>query len=690
MKKILSFLVLFIAFTFPALAENIDSYDITIDIQESGELLVSEKITYNFGSQKKHGIYRDIPNTITVNSVKSSVGLDNFTVTMDGNHVNYKKMSISSPDSGENTRLRVGSKNIYISGIHTYEISYSVKKGVYKSSTDHLKDAIRWNVIGTGWKIPINQSTTTIYLPQILNKGMSSINTFTGAYGSTNTIATYDWAQNNVITINSGYLSAHEGLTFELTYPKDTLLQSSDFIIPISSRPVPSRMNNNSYSRTASNDPKVRNFTSIEKYLSFGIFLLFLLFLFSQLKKGFVDERSVAVQYDIPKDMTVLKAGLILDKSADAEDFAAAIIELAELGYLEIEDTSKESEGIIGSISSFLKLNPPVLTRTDKRDFDLSFEQKAVLNNILFKEGDTFTMGFSGGSSMRNSNRKKITVPILGEISVIESGRNKARRILEEFEDLNDKLYQWSIHRGYMADNPKTEKRSFILKSLLFILPLLALVLYPAIGTELIIPLGFVMIFPVVFVLAGVAKLNSKGGSGISGKIKKASSMVTLVIGTAVPLFIISSMVEISISEIIFSPYLFLILTISIVGMNYKKIGSFTQKGAEVQKQLLGLKEFIKTVESNKMERLLKEDPLFLEKLLPYAVLFNEAEHWIEFYSELNVNRPGWYSGNIVALGGFSSIANDTITPPSSSTGGSSGGGGFSGGGGGGGGGGSW
>ena len=41
-------------------------------------------------------------------------------------------------------------------------------------------------------------------------------------------------------------------------------------------------------------------------------------------------------QYELPKDMTALRAGLLIDQSADNKDFAAAIIELAQRGYLDI------------------------------------------------------------------------------------------------------------------------------------------------------------------------------------------------------------------------------------------------------------------------------------------------------------------------------------------------------------------
>src|SRR3989338_4408048 len=42
-------------------SEMIRSYDVSIDVEKSGEILVSEEVYYDFGSNYKHGMYRNIP-----------------------------------------------------------------------------------------------------------------------------------------------------------------------------------------------------------------------------------------------------------------------------------------------------------------------------------------------------------------------------------------------------------------------------------------------------------------------------------------------------------------------------------------------------------------------------------------------------------------------------------------------------
>lgn len=41
--------------------EHIDSYDVHIQVQPDGSLLVVERIAYDFADEPHHGIYRDIP-----------------------------------------------------------------------------------------------------------------------------------------------------------------------------------------------------------------------------------------------------------------------------------------------------------------------------------------------------------------------------------------------------------------------------------------------------------------------------------------------------------------------------------------------------------------------------------------------------------------------------------------------------
>lgn len=130
-----------------------------------------------------------------------------------------------------------------------------------------------------------------------------------------------------------------------------------------------------------------------------------------------------------------------------------------------------------------------------------------------------------------------------------------------------------------------------------------------------------------------------------------------------------------------------------------------TKKGTLLYQKLLGFKEFIKTVEKDRLQEFLKQDENYFDKVLPYAIVFDIADTWKDKLKGLEIPPPKWYSGSYGA-GNFNTLlfmnsldkSMNTMTntfyssPHSSgSSGGSfSGGGGFSGGGFGGGGGSSW
>lgn len=130
-----------------------------------------------------------------------------------------------------------------------------------------------------------------------------------------------------------------------------------------------------------------------------------------------------------------------------------------------------------------------------------------------------------------------------------------------------------------------------------------------------------------------------------------------------------------------------------------------TKKGTLLYQKLLGFKEFIKTVEKDRLQEFLNQDENYFDKVLPYAIVFDMADKWKDKLKGLEVPPPKWYSG---AYGGanfntllfmnsldhsMNEMTNSFYSSPhsSGSSGGSfSGGGGFSGGGFGGGGGSSW
>lgn len=127
-----------------------------------------------------------------------------------------------------------------------------------------------------------------------------------------------------------------------------------------------------------------------------------------------------------------------------------------------------------------------------------------------------------------------------------------------------------------------------------------------------------------------------------------------------------------------------------------------TGKGTELLQKLQGFKEFLKSVEKDRLKEFLKQDENYFDKILPFAIVFGIADTWKDKLAGLDIPPPTWYVGSYHGYNSalFMSSLNSSLNQmsdsfysspkSSSSSGGSFGGGGSSGGGFGGGGGGSW
>jgi uncharacterized membrane protein len=110
-----------------------------------------------------------------------------------------------------------------------------------------------------------------------------------------------------------------------------------------------------------------------------------------------------------------------------------------------------------------------------------------------------------------------------------------------------------------------------------------------------------------------------------------------------------------------------------------------TVEGARVLERVLGFEEFLRRVEGDRLERVVKTPEMF-ERLLPFAMAFGVERKWAKAFEGIYREPPTWYVGSTTGpfdLNGFSSRLGDLSTRAEStmsSSPRSSGGSGFSGG----------
>ena len=133
---------------------------------------------------------------------------------------------MGSAQAGDIIRLKIGSATTYVTGKHLYKISYRVKKGVLPAAQNEQNDAVRWNIIGTGWQIPITDIEANFFLPPSLSQHDIALSSYTGRYGVKSSTATTHWVNAKHLQVKVQSLNSYEGATVEMAYPANILDQN--------------------------------------------------------------------------------------------------------------------------------------------------------------------------------------------------------------------------------------------------------------------------------------------------------------------------------------------------------------------------------------------------------------------------------------------------------------------------------
>ncbi len=520
-------------------AEKIDKYDVNVHILEDGKLDIVEKIVYDFTPNKRHGIFRYIP--LNKNIIKL------ISIKIDNHQANYEELY-----ENNNIVFKIGDKDKLITGKHLYTIHYTIDKAVFAKNEN--QNGISLNVIGTGWKVDINNIKIDIFLPQKLK--MAKLNFFSGQKGNTTHNLIIQKISPTHYIIKKDKLFPKEGITFDVIFDKNLI--------------------------------EVKKLSLTWVYI-YSILLILLAYFYYQKHK--IPYIATSAQYYPPKDLDILKVGILIDQIADEKDISTAILDLATRGYLKIEATKN-------TILKVFSTEVIVLTKLKEAD-GLDTDEK-MLFNAIFYNSDQFIL-----------SQKDTSV---------------ALRLRNSITKIDSWLYDWAVRNKYFKENPNKTKTSFLLKFVLIALPFVLYAFYESYNFYGDLVFTQIVISLLVVIGLSVVILSKDIKSRLFGVV------FTLFAG------FIFMMSEAGVSTFILSilPFVFIVYFAS-------KVSAYTPKGIEKLKYLIGLKEFILKVEKDKIEFLLKENPNYLDETLPYAVLFG-AKHWFDFYDEFNI-KPTWYYG---------------------------------------------
>ncbi len=310
LRRALAALAFAVLATAPALAEQIERYDVDVFLSASDRVTVEERILYDFGREQKHGIERWIPTRYGRGySADYRIALEVESVT----DASGAKLRVSERRDGPNLVLRIGDPDVTVSGVREYRIRYAVRRG-FLWLKDH--DEFYWNATGNEWSIPIAAASVRVYLPGSDSSRVKAL-CFTGSQGSVASDCAIEHGSGSLGFATTQPLGAREGLTLVVALPKGVL-------------PEPS--------------PLAKWWGRASDFLSGWLLVPLAAFgaMFSLWWRGGRDPASlnaaIAVRYAPPEGLAPAEVGTLIDERVDVSDVTATIVDLAVHGFLRIRE----------------------------------------------------------------------------------------------------------------------------------------------------------------------------------------------------------------------------------------------------------------------------------------------------------------------------------------------------------------
>ncbi len=353
MRKVLIAVVIFVGsvLLFPQFSyaqtssfEQIKSFDVQMEAAKDGTFTVKEKIVYDFGTTARHGIFRDIPYRYHRDIQTYSIRLNVESVT----DAQGKAWPYTERRSGGELHVKIGDKEVTVSGEQTYVLTYTVRRAV---NTFDNNQEIYWNATGNHWQVPMQAASASVALPA--GTTSQELVCYTGSEGSTLQNCSKQVQSDGKVIFVAQSLQSAEGLTFAIKVPSGTFDQPSaaqrwqDFLVDnwtVLLIPVGWYLMHQHW-RKRGKDPKGRG--------------------------------TIVPEYEAPEQLRPAMLGTVWDGSGDMRDISATIIDLAVRGHLKIKDLGKKNY-------EFTRVQNPkdTLNAFEQKLYDELFLKSASKNTV--------------------------------------------------------------------------------------------------------------------------------------------------------------------------------------------------------------------------------------------------------------------------------------------------------------------
>mgnify|MGYP004466444011 CR=1 FL=1 len=624
----------------PSKSSQYNSYDYVID-KYNIDIIVNENNTLDitetitaYFNVAKHGIFRIIPLKNNITRLDGTKSTNRIQIT----NVSVDNDYTISKENG-NYKLQIGNPNQTLTGEQKYIIKYT-----YNLGKDPVKDydELYYNIIGTEWDTVIGNITYTITMPKEFDS--SKLGFSSGPIGSTNNSKVqYGVSENRITGRYNAILGAGEALTVRCELPEGYFVGAKLDI-------------------------------NVMDYILLFIPIVFLVISILLWHKFGRDDQVVeTVEFYPPQGFNSLEVGFLYKGKAENQDVTSLLIYLANQGYIKITETEEKS--------LFFKSKGFKITKL--KEYDGNNENEEMFLEGLFTKRKSII-------SIFNKNNEIESTSNINEVTSSDLYNNFYITMEKILTNINDKE-----NKDKIFEKSASNKTIFIV--LMIIATYCIITIPPILNYGRIETLLFALLFPGLGFSISFSMLFEKMQNKKYPVIAKIFGFNSGLGFGGIPwlLLVLPTLKQDTVYLVGYG--LGLLCVLGMVAC-LKYLPKRTPYGNEMLGKLRGFKNFLETVEKDKLEAMVMQNPTYFYDILPYTYVLGVSDKWIKKFETISLQAPSWYdSTDGFDMMTFGTFMNSTMTSaqsvmsssPNGDSDGSSGGG-SSGGGSGGGGGGSW
>ncbi len=339
--------------------------------------------------------------------------------------------------------------------------------------------------------------------------------------------------------------------------------------------------------------------------------------------KKYGKDRTVIItaQFDAPEGFTPLAAGFIADGTVDDKDITSMIYYWADKGYLKIEEPKKNRFEFI--------------RKTEALPQDCQLYERHLFT-AFFKNADS-----EGRVTLSDLQRGNFAQDMFSAKENVRTYFSKERKLLDTKSEICQAVFSLVSFLPGILSTVAIAQYEFV-SELLFL---------PAIGA-VVTPIIMLILFYELFKKWYLRKTNIV----FEVVIAFVSAALILIRYGFCSLFYEACPVYFPAVTVLSTVMLALFASI---------MSRRSEYGHKTLEKILGYREFIDKVETDKLKVMIEEEPGLYYRVLSYAIVFGLENKWAKKFSSLNTASPQWYTGvspvDVMLYSAMSSRMNSAI-----------------------------